>query len=435
MKIGVYVLENHAKQTYKNESYHTRLYAGMEVVVDIIKRAGYQVEYVGKSTVNRCDVVLMSITSDSDWYPFIAERTQWGKGHYKVIVGGQGVLNVRPFLQFADYFVLGRAEGIIDKLITALDNKGSFDSQSVIESSKFNKDSEYFINQVDRKYPHPIKLQNGKDYEEDIIGCNHRCLFCGYTWHRKSVIDGAFEYKGLWGGDENRERAMLDIAAGVELDFTKLRTTAIDGLSQRLRFMVNKKITRDMIVDFIIKLHTTGKPHQVKLYNIIGYPTETDDDWAELAEDIAEADKQLSKTSKQTSLLLHSTPFRAMPATPLACKPMSYRNYRGEIARVLGAGYKGNIFYQGNAVWAVEGMGTEGLATVIQSAIVWRGTEGDADNIIKIAQSKKFKRASSRVKQATLEQYFDVKTLFGEYKPDKLPTRYLKTYANVEKMW
>lgn len=244
-----------------------------------------------------------------------------------------------------------------------------------------------------------------------------------------------FEYKGLWGGDENRERAMLDIASGIELDFTKLRTTAIDGLSQRLRFMVNKKITREMLVDFIIKLHTSGKPHQVKIYNIIGYPTETLDDWFEFKEDIIKADEQLSKTSKQTSLLLHSTPFRAMPATPMACKPMSYKNYRGEIARVLGAGYKGNIFYQGNAVWAVESMGTESLPTVIQSAIVWRGTEKDTENIIKIARSKKFNGASSKVKQATLEKYFDVKTLFGEFTKESLPTRYLRTYAQVEKMW
>lgn len=187
MKIGVYVLEEHAKQTYKNESYHTRLYAGMEVVVDILKRAGYEVDYIGKSTVHKYDIVLMSITSDSDWYPFIAERVSWQKGHYKVIVGGQGVLNVRPFIPFVDYFVLGRAEGVIDKLIMALDGKGDIEHPSIIESSKFSIDKKYSINQVNQKYPHVIKLQNGKEYEEDIIGCNHRCLFCGYTWHRKML--------------------------------------------------------------------------------------------------------------------------------------------------------------------------------------------------------------------------------------------------------
>lgn len=143
----------------------------------------------------------------------------------------------------------------------------------------------------------------------------------------------------------------------------------------------------------------------------------------------------MNKRENQTCILLHSTPFRAMPATPLACKPMSYKNYRGEIAKVLGIGYKGNIFYQGNAIWAVESMATESLPTVFQSAIVWRGTEKDCENIKKLALSKKFKTASSSVKLKTLEKYFDAAKLFGEFAPEDLPTKYLRTYAKVEKLW
>lgn len=429
MKICVYVLEEHAKKTYKNESYHTRLYAGMAVVVDILKRAGHEVEYAGKSTVHRYDVVLMSITSDCDWWPFIAERMEWQKGDYKVIVGGPGVLNVRPFLPFVDYFVLGRAEGVIDRLIA-----GDTDHPAIIKSDQFDVGKNYCINQTTEPYPHEIKLENGQTYKESMIGCNHRCLFCGYTWHRKHTGE-AFRYGDLWSKNEDVEIALLNYAKGQKVNLNKLRTTAIDGLSQRIRFMVNKKITREVLREFIRDLATCEKPHQVKFYNIIGYPTETEDDWWEFVEDIKAVDAKLPKTTKQTSILLHSTPFRAMPATPLACKPMSYRNYRGEIARILGQGYKGNIFYQGNSIWAVESMGTESLSTVIQSAIVWRGTEKDSENITKIARSKKFANASAKVKQATLEKYFDVKTLFGSYTRDTLPTRYLRTYAKVEKTW
>ena len=96
---------------------------------------------------------------------------------------------------------------------------------------------------------------------------------------------------------------------------------------------------------------------------------------------------------------------------------------------------KGNIFYQGNAMWCVESMSTESLPTVIQSAIVWRGTEKDSDNFAKVARSKKFCGASAAVKQKTLEQYFDVEQLFAEFSPQTLPTRYLKTYSKIEKMW
>lgn len=434
MKICAYVPGTHAKENYARESFNVRQYAGLAVVVDIVRRAGYEVDYAGIATVHEYDVVLVSITSDCDWWPFVAERSRWRKGGYKVIVGGPGVLNVRPFLPFVDYFVLGRAEGVIDGLIKALDVGVEFEHNSVVASETFDLDSTYYINQVTEPYPHEIKLENGQTYKESMIGCNHRCLFCGYTWQRKHT-GGAFRYDDLWNKNKDVEIALLNYAKGQKVNLNKLRTTAIDGLSQRIRFMVNKKITRGVLQEFIRDLATCDKPHQVKFYNIIGYPTETEDDWWEFVEDIKTVDAKLPKTTKQTSILLHSTPFRAMPATPAACWPMSYRNYRGEIARVLGQGYKGNIFYQGNSIWAVESMGTESLPTVMLSAIVWRGTEKDTENVRKIACSKKFWSASMAVKQATLEKYFDVATLFGAYTEKTLPTRYLRTYTRVEKMW
>lgn len=434
MKICAYVQTKYAKQTYKNECYNTRIFAGLAVVIDIINHAGYEVEFAGNATVHKYDVVLVSMTSDCDWWDFIAERVKWQKGDYKVVAGGSGVLNVRPFLQYIDYFILGRGERINDNMIISLDKYGDYEHPSVINSKTFDENKHYYINQVDKIYPHKIKLENGDEYGEDTIGCNHRCLFCGYTWHRKNVSDSAFEYSGLWNGGADRERAMIDMANGIQVDLNKLRTTAIDGLSERLRFKVNKRISRDMLRTFLKQLALCEKPHQVKFYNIIGYPTETKDDWMEFVEDIQIVDKELKPSEKQTSILLHSTPFRAMPATPMACKPMSYKNYRGEIGK-LRSDLKGNIFYQGNSMWAVESMATESLSTVMQSAIVWRGTEQDSDNFAKIALSKKFKSADSKTKQLTLERYFDMDKLFGQFTSDTLPTKYLRTYAKVEKMW
>lgn len=437
MKIGVYVLSKNAKQTYSKECYNVRLNAGMAVVCDILKRNGFaDIQYCSSYNAHRFDMVMFSVTSDCDWWSFIAERTEWHKGDYKVCVGGQGVLNVRPFLEYVDYFILGRAEGVIEELAQAINNGEEYESEFCINSKTFSVNKKYRINQVSEIYPYDIRLDNGQTYHEDVIGCNHRCLFCGYTWHRKQATQEEFNYSGLWNGGKDRERAMIDLHNGVDVDFVKLRTTAIDGLSQRLRFMVNKRITNDMLIEFLKILAKCEKPHQVKFYNIVGYPTETEEDWIEFLECIKIADSTFAKQEKQTSILLHSTPFRAMPATPLACKPMSYRNYRGEIARILGnKQYKGNIFYQGNAMWAVESMGTESLPTVIQSAIIWRGTEQDGDNIVKVAKSKKFASASMKVRQATLERYFDVEKLFGKYNASTLPTRYLQTYCKVEKTW
>ena len=437
LKIGVYVLSKYAKQTYSKECYDVRLNAGMAVVCDVLKRAGFtNIDYCSSANVHKFNMVMFSVTADCDWWEFIAERVKWQKGDYKVCVGGQGVLNPRPFLQYVDYFILGRAEGVQDKVAQCILDGEECVDEHVVSSRSFRMDTLYYINQVEQIYPHDIKLENGQIYHEDVIGCNHKCLFCGYTWHRKQAAQEEFSYSGLWNGGKDRERAMIDMHNGIDVDLVKLRTTAIDGLSERLRFAVNKKITREMLREFLDRLARCEKPHQVKIYNIVGYPTETFDDWQEFLEDIQIVDSKLTKSAKQTSVLLHSTPFRAMPATPLACKPMSYINYRGLIAKKLGKGrYKGNIFYQGNALWAVESMATESLSTVIQSAIVWRGTEKDSDNIVKLACSSKFASANAKVKQATLEKYFDVSKLFGAFTPDTLPTRNIRTYCGVEKMW
>lgn len=99
LKIGIYVLNKYAKQTYSKECYNVRLNAGMAVVCDILKRAGFtNIDYCSAATAHKFDMVMYSVTSDCDWWEFIAERVTWQKGDYKVCVGGQGVLNPRPFL-------------------------------------------------------------------------------------------------------------------------------------------------------------------------------------------------------------------------------------------------------------------------------------------------------------------------------------------------
>ena len=438
-KICAYVQESYAKQNYKNECLDSRQFVGLRVVIDVLERAGYEVDYAGAATVHNYDFVLVSLISDCDWWTFIAERLKWRNGNYKVIIGGAGLLHITPFLPFGDIFIWGRGEDVIVDII-----RGKEMPQSATESQSFNDNSVYYIAQAKIPYPYPIKLSSNRDFQEAAIGCNHKCLFCGYTWQRRfySVNEYYAMSDSLFGGIEYKERALLDMCQDYNaIDFSRLRTTAIDGFSERLRFMVNKKISRQMLIGFLCAMadavrYRGIKPHQIKLYNICGYPTETADDMREFAETLHNADKIGEKISKQWSIVLHSTPFRAMPATPMACEPMSYKNYRGEIVKALrDKAYKGNIFFQGRNFWAVESMGTETLATVILSAIAHRGERKDTENIIKLCSTPKFWRASASVKQTTLEHYFDVARLFSSFTAETLPSRYLRTYASIEKFW
>lgn len=429
MKICAYVMDAYAKQTYSAESHDVRAWPGFEMVLDAIRRAGHDCEYAGRATVHEYDIVLVSITSDCDWWPYVAERVKWRprKGQL-VIAGGAGVLNVRPFLQWVDAFVIGRGEALLPLMLAEHTGGGRYESPSVIWSDSFSIDNRYEIAQTDAPYPHAFQLTNGKTFQEASIGCPNKCLFCGYTWHRCYIGDGTYRAgaESMYSG--NRERTIIDLLKlppSQWQDEGPLRIVGVDGMSERLRRKANKPITRDMLRAFFSGLSELPKPHQVKLYFIVGYPDETPEDWHELKDDIAAVDSTL-KPDKQWSLLAHFTPFRAMPATPSACWPMDYRNYRGVIAKTLKRqGMKGNIFYQGNRFWAVEGMGTDSLSTVILSAIALRGRESDAEAVQKVACAPRFWRASSKDKQATLESLFDVETLFKSKTPETLPTRYL----------
>lgn len=439
MRICAYVQEAYSKANYQNECMDTRQFVGLRVVIDCLERAGYSVEYAGLATVHQYDVVLVSLTADCDWWTFISERQRWRKGGYKVLVGGAGVLHVAPFLPWFYAAMLGRGENLIVPLIQGIEAGDRWESESVLYSDTFSEDKTYRLAQVDLQYPHPIKLSGNRKFCEGAIGCNHKCLFCGYTWQRKFVSPHEY-YRmedSLFGNIADKERAMLDLDEDPRsIDFSNLRTTAIDGFSERLRVGVNKPITRRIIHNFLVAMiNSPAKPHQLKFYNICGYPTETDEDWMEFLDELRLADEATDRRDKQWSIVLHSTPFRAMPATPMACAPMSKRNYRGLIGGKLGAGLKGNLIYQGKNLWAVESMGTDSLSTVMLSAIAHRGSREDSENIGRLCATKKFWSASASVREKTLERYFDMDRLFGSFTPETLPSRYLRTYLPVERGW
>lgn len=438
-KICAYVQEAYSKQNYNKECMDTRQFVGLRVIIDVLERAGYTVDYAGSATVHNYDYVLVSLTSDCDWWTYISERQRWRKGNYKVIVGGAGVLHITPFLPFADIVIWGRGEDVITDIIAGVNIP-----DSAVETKHFSPDNLYYIAQAKTAYPHAIRLTDKRDFREGAIGCNHKCLYCGYTWQRRFLSANSYYAMSdsLFGGIEDKERALLDMSKDYSrINFAKLRTTAIDGLSERLRLMVKKNITNALLTEFFSAMcdavrYRGVKPHQIKLYNIVGYPTETDEDMREFTRVLAEADGLGTQLSKQWSLVLHSTPFRAMPATPMACEPMAYREYRGEIAKTLRDRlYKGNIFYQGRNFWAVESMGTDSLPTVILSAIAHRGDERDTEAITRLCATPKFWSANGATRRATLEKYFDIDKLFGAYTAQTLPSRYLRTYAKIENWW
>lgn len=67
--------------------------------------------------------------------------------------------------------------------------------------------------------------------------------------------------------------------------------------------------------------------------------------------------------------------------------------------------------------------------------IINRAVEADSESIKKLCLTSKFWSSKSGVGVATLKHNFDIERLSSAYTKDTLPSRYLRIYAKVEKMW
>ena len=175
MKICAYVQDGYAKANYKNECMETRKFAGLRVIIDCLERNGYVVEYAGSATVHAYDVVLVSLTSDCDWWSFIKERSGWRPGNYNVVIGGAGVLHVSPFLRWVITCNQARRKHHCSAYPSDQDRDDL--PESVIASQTFSPDRNIPRCAVGL-HPHKIDMGGGKIYQEGAMGCNHKCLFC-----------------------------------------------------------------------------------------------------------------------------------------------------------------------------------------------------------------------------------------------------------------
>ncbi|MFC1847002.1 radical SAM protein [Chloroflexota bacterium] len=99
-------------------------------------------------------------------------------------------------------------------------------------------------------------------------------------------------------------------------------TLAPEAGSQRLRDVINKRITQEDILRAVSGAAAKGI-RQLKLYFMIGLPTETDDDIRQLIELVLECKDAVDKAGGGCRLVINASPFIPKPWTPFQWLPMA----------------------------------------------------------------------------------------------------------------
>lgn len=297
-KVGILVFSDKIQErgTRKNTFFDAFEYLGLRHIISEIDRKKYTIDFCSEKTLNDFDFVLCSITSLYDIYnlcscPGVLKRKS------TLIIGGQGVSNVRAYKEYFDIAVFGRAEGQINDILAgeSLPNVLRMKDDPNIERQYEYRQAKYLVN------------------GENNVGCPNKCRFCFYSWtHHQFRPSSSYESAIGIAGQEDDIR-------NIKIGDGRHYVTAIDGVSEESRKRVAKPIKNQEIKDKIAEIYEKDMKKRVslKIFVICGYPWESVDSHYldELRQVFAESDKPTSRFPIFVHLLF--TPFSPEPLTPM----------------------------------------------------------------------------------------------------------------------
>lgn len=400
---------------------------GLLIIKDVIERE-YKtiVEYCSVATINNYDVVLVSLTGVSDAYNLVYTLGRYGltaddvKPH--IVIGGAGLINIKTFLEYGDYFVFGRGEkAIIDVIENIKDPKHEL-PKNVFKRGFHSFDQDFEIGQTDTLYPYDVP---GIE-KEVMLGCPYKCSFCFYTYSRKWIktfSDGFFRPHNK----ARKEETWKDL----EFDPKRIKyLSAIDGFSQRLRHAFNKPVTDELILEKFEEMSKVEFPPNktiyFKIYQICGFPTETQEErqkFFEFMDSIAERYAHM-----KVVIYFVVTPFRAMPLTPAQhCEVDIKTNYRKVFEKL--AGTNGTVCQRGNFRVYVT-VNIDSPLSVLKEMIINRGGVEDSKLVKFLVLNKKIKSyRADEIVHYILTKYPNAEKLYRRYEiGEKGEWSYLHTY-------
>lgn len=301
------------RQRREDNSFDGNDNIGAKVIADVLTRAGLNVGYVTPESAHTAPLVLVSLTSTYDVYAYyaaVALRADWQPGArtFRVLAGGFGMQNPTPIRNYVDYAAFGRAHEWVVEIVRDLLALRVPKHPSLMDCREFNavKISQGAL------YAHEVE-----GFKEEFTGCPLKCKFCHYTYAREHKgSDASYASGGVYA------QSMLTGGSSPEVTWPQLLTwpkkagrvrVAIDGTSERLRYLYGKRISNDDIVAGINQMGSYGPTATTLLvYNICNFPGETDADLQEFIATVSRADPKY-----RVIFVLQSTPFRPSLATPM----------------------------------------------------------------------------------------------------------------------
>jgi len=345
-----------------------------------------------------------------------------------------------------DYGVFGRGEGIAPKLVKAILAGKDFEHPAVMRDLR--NPSIVTYEQVEGVYEHEVQLGGGTSFKETVSGCPMKCSFCHYTYARKwegrhdegGSGKKATDYvrNGTYGG--RLEGLMQSIAEALpEQSMADQRriVTGIDGFSQRLRYAIRKRISNEDIVNTVIESSLAGDfdPCFFKMFQIAGFPTETEDDRLEFEEVLQKIERPAG--GNRIMINVHVTPFQASPCSPSAWLPVEFdTEWRTKLGGKDIKGSDGMANEEGKRdVVIFYGRYTETQYSHFRTMLAARATNDSDELINRTLYDKNIKKLKATQTMDYIRTKHDISQYEREYHTaEQLPTWYLRSYIDNKSM-
>lgn len=426
--------ENAGAKRHKNSSFLGLGNGGAIIVgIDIQAETGIEVEHCVPETAHNFDLVLVSFTSNYDMIAFakaVYKLPKWRKANRTFLVcgGGFGMQNPYHIQEWIDFAYFGRSEGEIGKIV-----KSWFDYPSDSLMRIREKGLHHILFRQTEKMLVIEDMQiGGKKFslKEEMHGCPNKCTYCHYTYARKH--EGMKDFVMEFSTGKSMELEWMDscLYDGSKPDII----TALDGISERSRYLHNRRLPNEQIEQFFIDVlkKTKNKGIDVNLYNIIGLEGATQEDW-ELWLDMIERLNRVDFSGKKMRIKMTNTPFRPSPITPAAYASVNlfYKNEFSEKAiRVLYDMEFSVAWNTDRTVKFFQRSPLESEASLLSDVVVLRGGAENSEKIFNLfTYNSKFRSLRRGEQYQFLLDNYDLTDITREYSTEEqLPTWFLESY-------